>query len=191
MPKLVDHDARRAELVEASWQVISDEGLEGLTLRKVAGAADCTTGRITHYFPDREALVLAALRAINDTTLSRTRAVLARQQPPRDILQACLMEGLPLDKARLLEWKVWIAFWGAAASNKVLARENDGRTESWIRELAALVAQVAPECDATLEARLLMGLINGLGLAAAINPTPANLSNAVDAITRHLDRMTA
>ena len=46
MPKQVDHAARRRELVEASWEVIASEGIEGTTLRKVAAAADCTTGRI-------------------------------------------------------------------------------------------------------------------------------------------------
>ena len=38
MPKQVDHAVRRRELVEASWDVISREGIEALTLRKVAAA---------------------------------------------------------------------------------------------------------------------------------------------------------
>ncbi|WP_422363776.1 TetR/AcrR family transcriptional regulator [Pyruvatibacter mobilis] len=110
MPKIVDHKARRAELVEASWKVIETEGLDGLTMRKVASAAGCTTGRITHYFPDREALVLAALRAANEAAKARTTALLAKDLPPRARLQKCVEEGLPLDRQRQREWKVWIAF---------------------------------------------------------------------------------
>ena len=72
MPKLIDHDLRRRELVEASWQVIADEGLEGVTMRKVAAAARCTTGRITHYFENREELLLAALRAVYSAASSNS-----------------------------------------------------------------------------------------------------------------------
>ena len=186
MPKIVDHDARRTELVEASWKVIAAEGLEGLTMRKVADAAGCTTGRITHYFADREALVLAALRAVNGAAGSRTDALLGRDAPPQEKLILCLEEGLPLDRTRLLEWKVWIAFWAAAASNPDLAKENDARHQGWIKALSPLVKAVAPKADAEHEARILMGILDGLGLIAAINPTARNKANARDAVQTHV-----
>lgn len=186
MPKIIDHDTRRSELVEASWQVIATEGLEGLTMRKVADAAGCTTGRITHYFADREALVIAALRAVNDAATVRTSIILASSLPPREKLIKCLEEGLPLDKTRLLEFRVWIAFWSAAASNRVLARENNARNAAWIKALAPLTAQVAPQVDAAHEARILFAAIDGLGLVAAISPTAANKQNAVSAVKAHV-----
>jgi len=186
MPKIVDHDARRAELVEASWTVIAAEGLEGLTMRKVADAAGCTTGRITHYFADREALVLAALRAVNGATGNRTDVLLSSDAPPREKLILCLEEGLPLDKIRQLEWKVWIAFWAAAASNPDLAKENDARHQGWIKALSPLITAVAPKTDAEHEARILMGILDGLGLIAAINPTARNKANARDAVHTHV-----
>jgi len=186
MPKIVDHDTRRAELVEASWKVIAAEGLEGLTMRKVAEAAGCTTGRITHYFADREALVLAALRAVNGAAGNRTDALLSGNAPPRQKLILCLEEGLPLDRTRQLEWKVWIAFWAAAASNPDLAKENDARHQGWIRALSPLIAAVAPKADAEHEARILMGILDGLGLIAAINPTARNKTNAKEAVHTHV-----
>jgi len=189
MPKVVDHQARRAELVEASWAVIAETGLEGLTMRKVADAAGCTTGRITHYFADREALVLAALRAVNDATGSRTADILAQDIAPRDKLIRCLEEGLPLDATRLQEWKVWIAFWSAAAADRELARENDARHRGWIRAMAPLIAAVAPALDAEHEARILMGIVDGLGLHAAINPTPANIKRARTTVQRYVDAL--
>ena len=189
MPKIVDHDTRRAELVEASWAVIAAEGLEGLTMRKVADAAGCTTGRITHYFADREALVLAALRAVNGATGSRTDALLSGDAPPEEKLILCLEEGLPLDKPRQLEWKVWIAFWAAAASNRELAKENDARHHGLIKAQSPLIKAVAPRADADHEARILMGILDGLGLIAAINPTARNKTNAQDAVHTHVTAM--
>ncbi|MEQ8747925.1 TetR/AcrR family transcriptional regulator [Pyruvatibacter sp.] len=189
MPKIVDHDARRAELVEASWQVIATQGLEGVTMRRVADAAGCTTGRITHYFADREALVLAALRAVNDAAGDRTAQIIKSDLSARDKLMKCLEEGLPLDATRLLEFKVWIAFWSAAASTRQLARENDARHTAWISAMKPLINAVAPNADAEHHAHTLMGLLDGLGLTAAINPTQRNRQNAKRAVHRYVDNM--
>jgi AcrR family transcriptional regulator len=62
MPKVVDHEERRAGFVTASWDVIAEEGLGAATLRRVASAAGVTTGALTHYFFDREALPFDAAR---------------------------------------------------------------------------------------------------------------------------------
>ncbi len=36
MPKEVDHDARREELLEAVWQVIARDGIDRATIRVIA-----------------------------------------------------------------------------------------------------------------------------------------------------------
>ena len=86
MPKIVDHDARRQELIEASWRVIAAEGLEGVTMRKIAAEAGCTTGRLTHYFADREALILASLRTSYDVTGDRARQAIANNSSDQEML---------------------------------------------------------------------------------------------------------
>jgi AcrR family transcriptional regulator len=189
MPKLIDHDSRRRELVEASWRVIADEGLDGLTMRKIATAADCTTGRLTHYFANREELVLAALRAVYDAAGARMASALEKHVSPRDQLQLMLEECLPLDAARLQEWKVWIAFWSAAAADPRLASENDNRHARWHKSMLPLLAKIAPQANAAFEADRLIGLVNGLGLQAAINPSRANKSRARTTLSQHLDTL--
>ncbi len=191
MPKIVDHDARRAELVAASWNVIAREGLEGLTMRKVAAEAGCTTGRITHYFADREALVLAALTGAYDACAARMAAIATSDRAPADKLLGVLEETLPLNDTRLHEWRIWIAFWGAATTDATLAKENDRRHELWIRFLKPLVGEIAPASDARHEARVLSGVVDGLGLLAAVNPTPANRQLALDTVARTVRGLTS
>eukprot|EP00439_Symbiodinium_sp_Y106_P087687 s1_g223.t1 len=190
MPKIVDHEKRRQELIEASWQVIAAEGLEGVTMRKIAAEAGCTTGRLTHYFADREALILASLRASYDVTGDRTRVAIAEDIPPQEKLFRLVDEMLPSDDKRLLEWKVWIAFWSAATVDETLALENDARHDTWAEELADLIKEAAPDRDAKGEADLLIGLINGVGLHAAVNPTEPNLSRARRLLRAHIDALT-
>lgn len=186
MPKVVDHDERRRELVEASWQVIADEGLESLTMRKIAAAAGCTTGRLTHYFPNRETLVLVALKAAYDAAALRMAEARKRQGTARTRLQAMLEETLPLDEERLREWKIWIAFWGAAAADIALAKENDARHDRWQEAILPLICEIAPACDAAYEAARLIGIVDGLGLQAAISPTAENRERARNTLVRHL-----
>lgn len=191
MPKIVDHDARRRELIEASWQVIAAEGLEGVTMRKIASEAGCTTGRLTHYFADREALILAALRASYEVTGDRARASMANDADNKAKLLRFAEEMLPADDERLREWKVWIAFWSAATVDKTLAVENDARHKAWADELADLIKEAAPSAKARQEADLLIGLINGVGLHAAVNPTKENLDRARELLQAHIATLTA
>lgn len=189
MPKIVDHDTRRREIVEASWQVIAGEGLDGVTMRKIAAAAGCTTGRLTHYFANREELVLAALRAVYDAAASRMAAVQDASGPLRKRLLQMLEETLPLDDTRLREWKIWIAFWGAAAADRTLAEENDDRHDRWRASILPLIREIAPSSDAVYEAERLVGIVNGLGLEAAISPTRRNRARAREALARHLESL--
>ena len=189
MPKIVDHDARRRAIVEASWEVIAGEGLDGLTMRKIATAAGCTTGRLTHYFADREELVLAALRAVYAAAAARMAVARDADGPPRQRLLRMLEETLPLDEARLREWKIWIAFWAAAAADNTLARENDARHNEWRASIRPLICDIAPSADAAHEAERLVGLVNGLGLEAAISPTKQNRARARETLIRHLESL--
>jgi len=189
MPKIVDHDARRRELVEASWAVIAEEGLEGVTMRKVAEAANCTTGRITHYFADREALILASLQTSNRATSKRVSEIIASNLDVYEKLLGMAEQTLPLDEERRIEVKVWLAFWSAATVNETLAKENDARMDEWFVTLLPLVEELAPKIDATHETNLLIGLINGLGIQVAVNPSQKNLTMARDTIKQHLRKL--
>ena len=71
MPRLVDHDARKGELLDASLALVASEGIEAASLRRLARAADCTTGAITYYFEGRDALLVAMLRRAHQTTGAR------------------------------------------------------------------------------------------------------------------------
>ena len=66
MPKVVDHDQRRAEIIGALWEVISERGTEGASLMTVARAAGVSVGRIQHYFASKQDLVQAGCQAIVD-----------------------------------------------------------------------------------------------------------------------------
>lgn len=170
MPKTVNHAERRATFIAASWDLIADEGLSAATLRRVAAAVGVTTGSLTHYFNDRDALIVEALRTAHFTAGSRMISAMAEETDPRQRLITVLNEALPLDQNRRREWKVWLAFWAQAVSSSELAAENERRYQEWRELLEDLVSQIVDKSDrVALEVDKLIALIDGLGLRLTIS----------------------
>ncbi|MGH6957244.1 MAG: TetR/AcrR family transcriptional regulator, partial [Caulobacteraceae bacterium] len=61
-----DREARSGELVAAARAVIARDGYGGASLRKVAEQAGVTTGAVSYYFENKEAMVLAVAEALFD-----------------------------------------------------------------------------------------------------------------------------
>ena len=170
LPKRVDVDQKRLELVEAGWAVIAEEGLEGATLRRVAARAGCTTGALTRYFPHRHDLVLEALRVAGDTAAKRMRAAARAPGTRAEALTRVLWEALPMDEVRHREWRVWLAFWSAAAADDALSGENNRRYRQWTAVVTRLVrALPTPPADPAGEAATLVALVDGLGLRVVLS----------------------
>ena len=173
MPKLVDPHQKRAELVAASWAVIAASGLRAATLRRVAEEAGCTTGQLTHYFPDRKALLVAALRAAHSAAGERMANARAREATDRKRLRAVLLEALPLDAERRTEWRVWLAFWAESMNDPDLADEDGRRYSEWRQLLLELVRPcVGSAQEARTQVEYLIALTDGLGLRIARHTGP-------------------
>ena len=190
MPKIVDHAERRKELIEASWDVIAEDGIDGLTMRRVAKAAGCTTGRISHYFSGREELLSSALRLAHKNAAVRMMKIANGELDSKQRLIQVCYEGLPLDKRRLREWKVWIVFWAAAASSQNLAEENAARYTDWQDLIARLLAESGVSRQ-HLQSRLyeLMSIVDGLGIRLTLTATSKNRDLARNLIAEWVARL--
>lgn len=168
MPRLVDHDRRRRDLATAASTVIARAGLAGATVRDIAAEAGCTTGMVSHYFADKDQLLVAAL---DEVTRTAGRRILECAQAGRGDVRAVLAESLPLDDRRRAEWRVWVAFWGAAVGAASLEREHGGRYALW-REALGVVIEHAGWSAADREevATALMVAVDGIGLHATFEP---------------------
>ncbi len=195
MPKVVDHAQRRRELVAATWAVVAAEGIEAATVRRIAEEAGCTTGRITHYFADKEEVLVAALRQVHRAAGKRMLAAIG-ERGGLEALRAVLAEALPLDEERILEWRVWLAFWGSAATNASLQAEQHQRYREW-RELLKRVlatAQLSAGIDLDRLVDQIVALVDGFGLQGVLDPQDprpeqlaSRLNGAVDALIRAAD----
>jgi AcrR family transcriptional regulator len=185
VPKAVDHDVRRAELVAATAKVIAGEGISAATMRRIAEAAGCTTGRVTHYFTSKDEMLLTTLQEVHHRVGDRMLGHL-RNGEPVGALRSVLLEALPLDEARRLEWRVWLAFFGYRAANHALQVEQERRYRGWRTLLERLVGGTATawsvdERNAMVD--LIIATIEGLGTQAVLDPakfSPPRVLRVVD-----------
>ncbi len=155
----------RTTIVEAALSVIASAGLEGATVRRIAEQAGATTGLVTHYFANKDEILIAALRHVHRAAGSRMLdASIGRQGLPA--LLAVIEESLPLDEVRRTEWKIWLAFWGHATNVPMLLAEQRTRYEEWTNLLTELIGNAGLETSVVG----LVAIIDGVGVQATVNP---------------------
>ncbi|MDR2838703.1 MAG: TetR family transcriptional regulator, partial [Azonexus sp.] len=64
MPKVGMQPIRRQQLIQATFDVIQNNGLEEATVATVANAAGLSAGIVAHYFGNKDGMLEAAMRQI-------------------------------------------------------------------------------------------------------------------------------
>lgn len=120
MPKIVNHDARRAELAAAMWRVIGRSGMHGASVRAVAAEAGVSPGALRHYFADQMGLVRFAAETMTQRVTERLQGHLDSGLTGRELSRRLLEELLPLDEDRRIEAAVYIEGLTQARQNPAL-----------------------------------------------------------------------
>jgi AcrR family transcriptional regulator len=66
MPKIVDHDRYRKELLMKCFDLFAQRGYGSLTMRQIAQKIGVSTGTLYHYFPSKEALFVQLIEEITE-----------------------------------------------------------------------------------------------------------------------------
>lgn len=54
MPKIVNHEEYKEELLEKCFDLFARGGFQGVTMREISKQLDVSTGTLYHYFPSKE-----------------------------------------------------------------------------------------------------------------------------------------
>ncbi|MBV6424713.1 MAG: HTH-type transcriptional regulator BetI [Steroidobacteraceae bacterium] len=168
MPKRVDAEEQRRRVVRSAFRVLARDGLEGLSMRRVAREAGCTIGLINHWFTSREDLVMAAwLEAV------RHESQHADQLRAEGAFSAenVLLNTLPTTPDLRRKELVWQAFAALAVSNAAV-RKVYNRHYAFARRLLseALAADCLPAGQDEEIADLLIAATDGVAKMAALDP---------------------
>lgn len=192
MPKVVDHEERQREIAGAVWRAVARRGIEAATMREIADEAGFSTGVLSHYFEDKDALILHALHVSIERAAGRIER---RGATGLEALRGVLREGLPLDDERRGEMRVWINFWGRATGSEALGREQSRWYTLWravVRDLLEECrrdGEVRPDLDCEQEAAALVALVDGIGIQATFEPDRFPPEEQTSLIDGHLGRL--
>jgi AcrR family transcriptional regulator len=198
MPKNVDHEERREELLAAVWRVIVRDGLDRATIRSIAKETGWSSGVLAHYFMDKDDILVSALRLAHERIEARWEEKLDGLSGMA-ALRELVLDNLPLDDERERETRFLMNYW----SRSMRTAPNTGRDpETWRRgprlvdRLAGLAAEaqaageIAAEHDPTNLAERLLALIDGLSLHALLDPQRVTRERQVALAQQELDRLT-
>jgi AcrR family transcriptional regulator len=175
MPKIVDWDARRDEILSATWRVIARDGIAKATIRAIAREAACSRGILAHYFDDKADILGSALVMSHRRVAARMDASAAGRSG-LDALRMVMLEALPLDELRDLEAQIEISFWGRALGNPALRDLQHSEFDQLRKRLrahlteAAGLGQIGPQVDLDLVTHQLVVLIDGVSAERVLYP---------------------
>lgn len=188
MPKIVDHDQRRLELVSATWRIIARLGMDAATMREIAAEAGFANGALKPYFPTKDDLLGFAFEHVFNQT-NRRMADATTGKTGLAALRAYCKEILPLDEDRLNEARIVIPFWQKALTDQSKAELHDSSMEQWRKSLVEQLQQARSEGEVSTAvsdeaiAGHVMNMVLGAQITAVLDPdhySPAQLAAQLD-----------
>ena len=193
MPKIVDHDERRAEYVDALWRLVSREGAGAISVRSLAAEAGVSPSNVVHYLPSRAEMLAEAVRQLLREARDRSAKMRAEAEVfDLDRVTDIVMVAIPDSPKRRRQSEVWLLLLAEQETNleagEILAELQAG-VRSAVRngmDLLAVHGILAPERDRDLEAARLHALIDGLSLQTLIDETTLPPARIRDILRSHL-----
>ena len=187
----VSQQERRLEVSEAAWRVIVREGLDLTSMRAIAQEMNCTTVVVTHYFRNKEALILFALNQVTNRLQVLMKTALEGVSGTERLV-VMLSAFLPIDLQRQEILKVWVAFLGYAVGRDQLMAEHQQSAAELrtviIQELKRLQADrlIRADIDPETESNALLALGNGVSLDSLIQANKLSTDQQQNVIRRYI-----
>jgi TetR/AcrR family transcriptional repressor of bet genes len=183
----------RQKLLEATIEIIAAEGLDGVTMAKVAERTGLSRGICNYHFDTKEQLMLEAFRVLYREYQEAWQNALADLTIPPERRLARLVETLlspPI--ADLKKLAVWLAFWGVTPHRRTyleLCTEGDRAYEAAVEDL---LRQLAPGAESVKGMKMraiavaLTSMIDGAHLQFLIAPDRISAAESISACLAYL-----
>lgn len=194
MARTRDLERQRTDLSAATWRVLAERGVAGLTLRAVAEAAGCTTGLVMHAFASKRALLRHARELLFDRASTRVDEIERTTADPSERLRAVSHALLALGRDGDDEARVWVGFLSAALAEDELAHIHRRGNRALLDRVQRLIRDAHPglaESGARSSATELVALIEGFNALATVDPERYDAALQHAAVDRFLGELPA
>lgn len=195
MPKIVDTEERRRQLVEAVWELAMRGGIEQVTLRKVADEAGVSMGHVQHYYSSMQALIRDALdRAVRSVNTNIENAIGAVDEAgPDAVLHACLHALISSDEESMRLMRFCLAVAGRAVSDPAMTNILAPSGDELLSFTAGLITAARQERGSEprgaelVDADICWSLATSLGVDVALGYRSPDAARRV--LDHHIDSL--
>jgi AcrR family transcriptional regulator len=159
---------KKAAITEVMLRIVAERGLDHVSVREVAAGAAVSIGTVQHYFATKDEMLEAAYAEVISRIAARLDAVPLGDDVRRNV-STLLVELLPLDRRRVTETRVHLAFAARAATMPALAGTQRQALTRLHAGLAAAFGRAtgAPPQRCRVAAHAAIAVADGLALHAA------------------------
>ncbi|GAA2636483.1 TetR/AcrR family transcriptional regulator [Actinomadura fulvescens] len=183
MSRTADHDERRRQIAVAVCALISEHGLDAVTVARTAAAAGMSVGLVQHYFRTKDEMLLHAFTHVSAHIRGRVderiQAGIDHRRPIARVLAEALAEFVPLDETRRTEFRVSRAFAGRALDAPAMADVDAKTARALLGDIAQAVhngkecGEVAENLDPWPAAVRLAAVTEGIAMQVYRDPALA------------------
>jgi AcrR family transcriptional regulator len=171
VPRYVDHEQRRRDILAAAEAIIAEGGLAALSFRAIGARLGGSTTMVTHFYANQSELLGDFAARSAEQMRDEIAVIAAEHDDPVERLDAVLFSWLlPLDEETIAQERMRINF----AAARVLSEDSQVVLDTWERviqdSLRDLLVPVVPRRDVDVLADLLRSAWNGITLSTIEHP---------------------
>jgi TetR/AcrR family transcriptional regulator, transcriptional repressor of bet genes len=183
----IDHGERRQKIAGIAADVIAREGLDAATVRRIAAEAGFSTTIVTHYFANKDEVLLWAYRFVAAQAVRRFDQVVALE--PGDVVGG-LLSLTAVDESTRPGWRVYIAFWQKAGAEPLFADEQRLWSEHALARVGEVIrSRFGDRIDSRQAAQLLIALVQGISLQALFDPVSWSREKIRTVLSREVETL--
>ena len=129
---------RREEVLNATWELLTEVGYERVRIADIAQRAGTSTGTIHYYFKTKEEVLAAAFHYAVADSRRRSEEALAGLSDPWERFVALIEAHVPRSDVRK-EWLIWLHLWSEASINQWFRSLNEAHYGQWIDLVEGIV----------------------------------------------------
>lgn len=194
VPKIIDHDQRRIEIVLATQKLIVAGGFDAATMREIAAAAGYANGALKRYFDGKDQILMATSKYVADQLITRLEKAVDGYQG-LDAVAEIFEQTMPNRQENIDIARVLITFWERAIGDAELSYSFREDLLPWRRLVEKYLEQaqrsgemIGSATPATVADELLT-FMAGAHLMIQLRPTQENIQNQVEHVRRRISAL--
>ena len=110
MPKIVNHEQYRKELLNKCFDLFAEKGYAAITMRQISASLKVSTGTLYHYFPNKQALFEQLVEEISQQDIITALTEFGGKNNLLELM-AALGRYLVRNEDYLIKWTyLWVYF---------------------------------------------------------------------------------